>query len=164
MSVTLLDIYNPDTYQYGSPISFLYKLLSQRRAYQNISHKVLPDPNDHLKFVESKPYKSWHIIMNEHNWFVGSIYLGKDDNVGIFLLEDFVGRGYGKAALKELYKLHEDVETIYANVAPLNSVSIAFFVNMGYKFYSTTKDDKGHIIQYTYEIANPENFYSTAGV
>lgn len=141
-------------------MKFLYELLGERKDYMNISHKEMPTYEQHVHFVMTKPYKGWYVISYGEE-LIGSVYLSKDDSVGIFIKDKCIGMGVGTAALKFIYKTFDEVETIYANIAPLNSGSIAFFVNMGFKYFSMMKDDKGHIIQYTYEIANPENFYAT---
>jgi len=137
---------------------FLYLLLAERKPYMNISHKEMPSYTMHQNFVTSNPYKGWWVIAYGED-LVGSVYLGKEDNIGIFIKEQCHHMGVGTAALNFIYKTFEDVELIYANIAPLNSGSIAFFVNNGFKYQSTLKEGE-EIIQYTYVISNPENFYS----
>lgn len=158
--VTFHDVYDLDWNE--EFIKFLYILLEQRKPYQNISHKEMPDYYQHRNFVRSKPYKGWFVIAYGDE-LVGSVYLGKEDNVGIFLKETCVGMGVGREALKFIYNQFDDVEIIYANIAPLNSGSLCFFSNMGFKYHGILQDKDQNIIQYTYKILNPENLYVRAG-
>ena len=69
-----------------SDCSFLYELLSERKLYENISHKKNPTYAKHIKFVMSKPYTKWFIIYHQKEK-VGSIYLTKQDEIGIHFKE-----------------------------------------------------------------------------
>ena len=65
---------------------FLFDLLQERDKRANISHKKMPTYASHIKFIESKPYKKWYvIIMNDSDDAkkVGSIYLSKTDYTAI---------------------------------------------------------------------------------
>ena len=44
---------------------FLYDLLLERDPKANISHKKMPTFTEHLKFVKSKPYSKWYVILKE---------------------------------------------------------------------------------------------------
>lgn len=134
---------------------FLFTVLSQRKTWQNISHKTMPTWKDHVQFVDSKPYKNWYII-RANNKPVGSIYLTKDNEIGLFMLENWRGMGYGIATLNELFRLKNKVKEFKANISPKNSHSIAFFANQGFKYHSQLLDEnKQNIIQYTYTKINP---------
>lgn len=111
---------------------FLYKLLAERKPHQNISHKEMPSYDDHVKFVRSKPYKEWYLIYCD-NLCVGSIYLSKQNEIGLFIFEEYQGRGLGTKAINDLIKLHPI--TLHANIAPNNYKSIAFFKKHGFHFY-----------------------------
>jgi hypothetical protein len=66
-------------------IEELYELLKKRVF--TISHKRLPSYDEHKKFVLSHPYRSWYLIKSDES-FLGSIYLLKDNTVGLFLVDD----------------------------------------------------------------------------
>ena len=65
-------------------IEILYKLLINKK--NNISHQLAPDFEEHVSFVRSHPYRFWYLI-NKNNKITGSIYLGKDNSIGINLFE-----------------------------------------------------------------------------
>ena len=129
----------------SSDAKFLFDLLKERDYRANISHKKMPTFTSHIKFIKSKPYKKWYIIYanqdtaNTNNKKVGSIYLSKNDEIGIFLLKQFQGKNIGKFALLELIKLNPQKRYL-ANVSPKNKKSLDFFKNNGFK-----------LIQFTFE-------------
>jgi len=123
---------------------FLFDLLKERDSYANISHKKMPTFASHVKFLESKPYKKWYIIsikenINEDKKKIGSIYISKNDEIGIFVLKKYQSKNIGKFALCELMKQNKQKRYL-ANVSPKNKKSIQFFKNNGFK-----------LIQYTFE-------------
>lgn len=124
---------------------FLYELLKERDPRANISHREMPSFAQHTKFVLSRPYAKWYVIIHsEKN--VGSVYLTKNDEIGIFIKKDIQGRGIGIQALKLLIK--ENPRTRYlANVSPKNKRSIQFFKNNGF-----------NLIQHTYELQIGKNY------
>ena len=65
---------------------FLYELLSVRKPNLNISHKKNPTYAKHVNFVMSKPYSKWYIIYHATEK-IGSIYLTKQDEIGIHFKE-----------------------------------------------------------------------------
>jgi len=71
---------------------------------------------------------------------VGSIYLSKNDEIGIFISKKFHGKNIGKYALNELMKKWPR-KRFLANVNPKNKKSIQFF-----------KNNKFKLIQYTFEL------------
>jgi len=110
---------------------FLFDLLQERDKRANISHKKMPTYASHIKFIESKPYKKWYvIIMNDSDDAkkVGSIYLSKTDEIGIFILKKFQEKNIGKFALSELMKRNPQKRYL-ANVSPKNKKSLYFFEN-----------------------------------
>lgn len=118
---------------------FLFYLLKERDPKTNISHKKMPTYSEHVKFVKSKPYSKWYIIVKSKTR-IGSIYLSKNDEIGIFLKKSHHGKGFGNAALDLL--IEKNPRTRYlANVNPKNLTSIKFFKNNGFK-----------LIQYTFEL------------
>ena len=59
-----------------SDLEFLFQLLKNRDSRANISHKKMPTYQQHVKFVKSKPYSKWYIIIQSKEK-VGSISLSK---------------------------------------------------------------------------------------
>ena len=127
----------------NSDSRFLYELLKNRDPITNISHKNMPSHSTHLKFIKSNPYSKWYIIQIGRKK-IGSIYLSKDNEIGIFLKNDFQSKGVGRIALKQMMSQNPR-QRYLANISPKNKKSIQFF-----------KQNKFKLIQYTYELMNPE--------
>ena len=122
----------------NSDVKFLFDLLKERDPRVNISHRKMPTYSQHTKFIKSKPYSKWYIILKSKQK-IGSIYLSKNDEIGIFILKKFQGKNIGIYALNELMKKNPR-KRFLANVNPKNKKSISFFKNNGFK-----------LIQYTFE-------------
>ncbi|MEM4249720.1 MAG: GNAT family N-acetyltransferase [Candidatus Nitrosotenuis sp.] len=118
---------------------FLYELLGERRPIENISHKKMPTYMEHVKFVNSKPYSKWYVI-HYKNQKIGTIYLTKQNEIGIHIKKDYQRHGLGKYAMKLLIKKNPRNRYL-ANINPKNKKSIEFFTKQGFK-----------LIQYTYEM------------
>ncbi|MDC0208130.1 N-acetyltransferase [Nitrosopumilus sp.] len=121
-----------------SDIRFLYNQLKERDSKINISHKKMPKFEDHSKFVLSKPYSKWYIIIHK-NKKIGNTYLTKTNEIGIFILKSIKIKGIGKTVLEQMMKKNPKTRYL-ANVSPKNSKSSNFFKKNGFK-----------LIQYTYE-------------
>ncbi|MDC0202153.1 GNAT family N-acetyltransferase [Candidatus Nitrosopelagicus sp.] len=132
-SNTKLRIIREDDYR------FLFNLLKERESFMNISHKKMPTFSEHEKFVRSKPYTKWYIIENGKKK-VGSIYLSKQDEIGIFIKKNERQKDIGNSALELIMKKNPR-ERFLANINPKNKKSITFFQKNNFK-----------LIQYTYEI------------
>ena len=122
-----------------SDSKFLFELLKDRDPRANISHKKMPSYNEHLKFIKSKPYTKWYIILKS-KYRIGSIYLSKNDEIGIFLSKKYQGKNIGNDALVELIRKNPR-ERYLANVNPKNKKSSTFFKKNNFK-----------LIQHTYEM------------
>ena len=131
LSISLKSVTNSDT-------KFLFDLLEERNPRVNISHKKMPTYNQHTKFIKSKPYSKWYIILKSKQK-IGSIYLSKNDEIGIFLSKKFQGKNVGNFVLNELMKKNPR-KRFLANVSPKNKKSIEFFKKNDFK-----------LIQYTFE-------------
>lgn len=118
---------------------FLFELLKNRNPKFNISHKKMPSFKEHVTFVKSKPYSQWYVIKQD-NEKIGSIYLSKQNEIGIFLKENTQGRGIGTTAL-QLLMMKNPKKRFLANINPKNKKSIEFFKKNGFK-----------LIQYTFEL------------
>lgn len=117
---------------------FLYNLLKERNPNANISHKKIPMYSEHVKFIKSKPYTKWNII-EYGKQKAGSIYLSKNDEIGIFLKKQFQGKNVAQESLKLFMKMNPRKRYL-ANISPKNIGSQKFFKKSGFK-----------LIQYTYE-------------
>ncbi len=124
-----------------SDFQFLFNLLKERDPDVNISHKKMPIYSEHIQFIKSKPYKKWNIIECGRQK-VGSIYLSKNNEIGIFLKKQFQGKNISQESLKLFMKMNPKKRYL-ANVSPKNIVSQKFFKNCDFK-----------LIQYTYEFEN----------
>ena len=109
---------------------FLYELLKNKNLNSNISHKKMPSYDEHIEFVMSKPYTNWYIIeCDKKN--VGSIYLSKQDEIGISINNDFEYDQIAKTALKLLMKLNPRKRYL-ANVSPNNKKLQEFLLKNGF--------------------------------
>lgn len=117
---------------------FLYRLLKERDPRANISHRKMPTYSEHQKFIKSRPYKAWYLIVLG-NAKAGSIYLSKQNEIGVFLLKKYHGKNLGQQALSILIKMNPQKRYL-ANVSPKNPKSAKFFKRNGFR-----------LIQHTYE-------------
>ena len=123
----------------GKDVQFLYNLLEERKPVTYISHKKMPTYEEHVNFVKSSPYSKWYIIEVDGER-AGSIYLTKQNEIGIFLNEGLQEKGIGSNALNVLIGKNPDLRYL-ANINPENKKSIEFFKKLGFT-----------LIQYTYEL------------
>ena len=65
-------------------IRILYELLKKRKF--SISNTTLPTYENHEFFVKKNPYIVWFIVYDYENP-VGSVYLQKDNSIGINLMK-----------------------------------------------------------------------------
>lgn len=125
----------------SSDHKFLYELLKNRESDASISHKTMPSFDEHVRFVVSESYSVWYVIVvNDKK--SGSVYLSKQNEIGIFLINEMKGEGLGKIILESLMKKHPRKRYL-ANVSPKNKQSLKFFEKNNFK-----------LIQYTYEFIN----------
>ena len=122
-----------------SDAKFLYDLLKGRESNVNISHKKMPTYAQHIKFIESKPYSKWYII-RLGNQKIGSAYLSKQDEIGIFITKNMHAKKIGTIALNILIKKNRRKRYL-ANINPKNKKSISFFKKNGFE-----------LIQHTFEL------------
>lgn len=120
----------------------LYQLLGEREDHVNISHRVMPTMDEHYAFMDSMPYKGWYLIDTQpfypqvHSHFVGSIYLTRQREVGIFLFREFIDKGFGAEAVKLLRARHPG--KLFANISPGNEGSAKFFKKLGFRHIQQT--------------------------
>lgn len=152
--IAFISVYNTAEPERSMYERFLYNLLEQRREYQNISHKKMPTYSNHVKLIRSEPHKHWFIVQNSNNRLIGSVYVSKQDEIGIFLKEEYTHQGYGTKILNEIFEYCKDIKEFKANIAPFNSASLCFFVNRGFIYNSSIWEDT-IFKQYTYKKINP---------
>ena len=119
---------------------FLYELLSERKSYVNISHKKNPTYANHVKFVMSKPYSKWYIIYYGKQK-IGSIYLTKQDEIGIHFKEQNMNNKIRSKVLNMIIKKNPRNRYLI-NINPRNTSLRNFLKNEGFE-----------LIQHTYEIS-----------
>ena len=118
---------------------FLYDLLKERESDVNISHKKMPTYAQHIKFIESNHYSKWYII-SLGNQKIGSAYLSKQNEIGIFITKNMHAKKLGTTALNILIKKNRRKRYL-ANINPKNKKSISFFKKNGFE-----------LIQHTFEL------------
>lgn len=117
---------------------FLYELLKERTPDICISHQRMPTFDEHVAFVKSSPYKYWFIIWDDELKEMGSIYLTRQDEIGLFLKKEHQGKGYGKRVLHLLLNWPDAPTTFLVNINPKNKRSIEFFKKVGFKHIQNT--------------------------
>lgn len=127
-----------DVYDVPSDV-VLYRLLEERPTFANISHRKMPTWREHKKFLESRPYDAWYLIMQSETSMevCGSVYLTRDAEIGIFLFEKHQGKGYASAAIQALMEKHPR-DCYRANINPNNHNSIAMFELAGFTHIQNT--------------------------
>lgn len=128
-----------DVYDFGLSAGYLYELLKERTPEQSISHRKMPTWEEHVEFVQSRPYSYWYLI-ELSGLIVGATYLTRQREIGISLYRGYQGNGYGRQAVNILREKHPG--RILANVNPNNTPSRKFWESMG-----------GELLQVTYELA-----------
>lgn len=126
-------------------IETLYELLKERTPEQSISHKGMPSYKQHAQFVIKRPYKVWYLIQaRETGEFVGSIYLSKLNEIGVFVFRAHRGHRYGTHAVQALMRRWNG--PWLWNVAPNNWPSQALALELGGKLLQRTYliEDKIH--------------------
>ena len=109
---------------------FLYELLKNKDPNANISHKKMPSYDEHVEFVMSKPYTNWYVIEYDKK-NVGSIYLSKQDEIGISINNDYEYDQIVKPALKLLMKLNQRKRYL-ANTNPKDVRAQEFLLKNGF--------------------------------
>lgn len=127
-------------------VEFLYKLLDERPPYANISHRGMPTFKQHEAFVRLEPYAAWYIVCVEPDYvddhpkpceMIGSVYFTHANEVGIFLLRKWQGKGYGFKVLAKAESMAPE-KRILANIAPSNDRSLILFEKAGYRLIQKT--------------------------
>lgn len=118
-------------YEVPDADQILYSLLRERPPEAAISHKEMPTFEENVEFIDSIPYKAWYFIKNDRNTIVGTVYLTRDNEVGLFVFKKHHRHGYGREAVELLRMIHRC--PLFADIAPKDTKSKAFFETMGFK-------------------------------
>lgn len=151
LKLALISVYGTREPERSMHERTLYRLLGERRPEYNISHKVMPTYNNHVKFVRSRPYEEWYVIYSE-NRPVGTAYITSKGEIGIFIQQDCQGMGLGRKTIEAIMGVHPK-KTYYANISPKNPRSKAFFEKLGFIHHHTLWEqykNPGAIIQHVY--------------
>lgn len=108
---------------------FLYDLLAERPKEACISHKKMPTFEEHKAFVDSFPYQEWWVIRDGSD-LVGSCYLTKHNEFGMFIKKGFEGRGIATKSFKWMIERHPG-ERLLSNVNPKNKRIIEVLTRIG---------------------------------
>ena len=119
---------------------YLYELLKQREGSVNISHRLTPEWQTHLGYIENNSYQAWDIILVDEVK-VGNIYLTERDEIGIFIDKRFQSKGYGSIAIEKFLKKNGKKRYL-ANINPTNYKSIQFFGKHGFLHIQNTYHKK----------------------
>lgn len=109
-------------------VEFLYEFLKQRKNYENISHTKMPTFKQHVKFINSIPYSKWYVILCDSEK-IGSIYLSKQNEIGIHIKNNFDNFELKKEAIKILMEKNPR-HTYFANVSMKNKNLMKFFESL----------------------------------
>ena len=126
-----------DVYKTRGAAAVLFALLREREKHVSISHYRMPTMRAHLKFVRSRPYKSWYLVL-EGKDPVGAAYLSRQNEIGFFIFKKYRNHGFGKKALALLMKKYAGSKRFLANISPRNRRSIYFFERLGFRHIQNT--------------------------
>ena len=144
MEITLADVYSTWRSE-----EYLYELMRERSeeqdAHVNISHRELPSWDEHMAFIDRRPYHRWWVIYRGLD-FVGSLSITKRNEIGIVLKQAFRGMGIGRRALQMLLATEHPLPALpserpghfLANINPRNFASIHLFTSLGAKHVQNT--------------------------
>lgn len=118
----------------------LYELLKERTPEQSISHTTMPSAEQHIDFVNSRPYPRWYLIyLPDQCTCVGSIYMTGRNEIGVHIFAEHRRKGYGLAAVQKLQSMTKG--PWLWNINPANTPSADLAQKLG-----------GKLIQHTYRI------------
>ena len=127
-------------------VKALYMLLQEREPWQSISHREMPTFTRHELFVADKvphsleegemrhrySYAAWYLVTEMDSRIVGSIYLTRANEIGVFIFKADQGVKWGEAAVQMLMKEHGPRRYL-ANINPANEASRKMFEKLGFK-------------------------------
>lgn len=120
-----------DVYQTTDAPRHLYELLGEREPHHNISHKAMPTWQEHLQFIDSRPYLAWYLAEVADVGCVGSCYLSRGREIGIFVYKRHRGKGYGVGIGRMLWSQHPG--RLLCNLNPDNMASRRMVERIGFR-------------------------------
>ena len=128
-----------NVYREPTAAQVLYALLQQRPLESRISHQTMPTYQEHLKFLQVCPYRMWFLIRVDGE-FVGDIHATENNEIGVFLFQQYRGLRYGKQALQLFISRHRPLPAVpavrvqawLAHIAPENDLAKHFFEDAGF--------------------------------
>lgn len=141
MGVSLVDIYSePDLLNFAE--GYLFGALEERLAlpHVNISHKRMPTFEEHIAFINRRPYAGWWLIVvgTSLRGTIGTCYLTQQNEIGIQINPKFQRKGYATDALAELIAMYPEGTRFLANINPANEASAALFKKFGFTLIQHT--------------------------
>jgi len=133
--IELVSIYPQEGEPPSETLDFLYDLLAERDETTNISHISMPGRPTHVDFVLGRPYKDWWLLVDD-GVRVGAMYLSKANEVGLFLLRRYRGKGRGPRAVVRLQQRSN--APLFANINPRNYPSIGMFEMLNFTHIQNT--------------------------
>ncbi len=133
--VNLIDVYGND----AAP-DILYRLLEERPPSAWISHQKMPTRKAHARFIKRRPFLYWYLIKEYGGTYVGALECNSQNELGVSILYDHQGFGFGREALRLFMKMHKPKPAIpakrvgswLANIGIKNEDSKSFFAEMGF--------------------------------
>ncbi len=127
-------------YRHKDAIKILYDfmMIRMREPETNISHTKMPSMDAHKNFFYhggpdgEPPYRAWYFVVDDNDSIVGSTYITKPREIGIFILPQYRGKGYGKQAVRML--MDKWPGRFIAHINPKNERSIKMFESLGFDF------------------------------
>jgi RimJ/RimL family protein N-acetyltransferase len=116
----------------------LYDLLAERTEAQSISHREMPTRKQHSAFILGHPYLSWCFIKCAERGIVGSVYLTRQNELGVSVFRKYQRMGYGELAVRGMMEIWGTGSRFLANINPANEASAEMFKKLGFKLVQHT--------------------------
>ncbi len=141
----LIDVYSDRE----KSIRFLYELLKERQSEPEYGISFsMPTMQQHRKFVCSKPYWRWYIVVGEgtKEVWLGTVSATKQNEIGVHIKKEYRGQGQGYKAVTLLMSQLEPLPAIpsvrsgcwLANINPANERSKLMFTKLGFRLRQET--------------------------
>ena len=142
VSVTQIgDVCLTDIYEVQNHMEILYRLLSERKPHESISHEAMPTFFQHGVYVTSRPNRHWWFIVDPNNPdyvdVIGILGVTRQNEISIAIAEKHRRKGWAEKAIKGLLALYPNIDFL-ANINPANDKSIALFSKFGFKHVQNT--------------------------
>jgi RimJ/RimL family protein N-acetyltransferase len=117
----------------------------------NISHKRLPEWDEHISFIESDPYQWWDIITSDAYYPCGVAYVTRNNEVGIWIAPKYRRQGLAAEVLEQykrrMYQVYQrekkEPPYLLANINPKNQPSQAFFRKHNFRLITQASGTDG---------------------